>query len=52
MVCFCLSLTELFVCLFVFQHDILDVNDIFRDLGTMVHEQGDMIGECLFLKEV
>ncbi len=26
------------------QHDILDINDIFRDLGTMVHEQGDMIG--------
>ncbi len=27
------------------QHDIVDINDIFRDLGTMVNEQGDMIGE-------
>ena len=27
------------------QHDIVDINDIFRDLGTMVHEQGDLVGE-------
>jgi t-SNARE complex subunit (syntaxin) len=26
------------------ENDILDINDIFRDLGTMVHEQGDVIG--------
>jgi type I site-specific restriction endonuclease len=23
--------------------DILDINDIFRDLGTMVHDQGDLV---------
>jgi len=28
-----------------FQADIVDVNMIFKDLGTMVHEQGEMIGE-------
>uniref|UniRef100_A0A3Q0QVI0 Syntaxin-7 n=1 Tax=Amphilophus citrinellus TaxID=61819 RepID=A0A3Q0QVI0_AMPCI len=27
--------------------DIVDINDIFKDLGMMVHEQGDMIGENL-----
>ena len=38
----------LLMCNFVMlQHDILDINDIFRDLGTMVHEQGDMIGIVL-----
>ena len=26
------------------QSDILDVNEIFKELGTMVYEQGDMIG--------
>ena len=26
------------------QHDIVDINDIFRDLGTMVHDQGEVIG--------
>jgi len=29
----------------VFQSDITNINDIFRDLGMMVHEQGDMIGK-------
>ncbi len=29
----------------VFQLDITDINEIFRDLGMMVHEQGDMIGK-------
>ncbi len=29
----------------VFQSDITDINEIFRDLGMMVHEQGDMIGK-------
>ena len=23
----------------------MDVNEIFRDLGTMIHEQGEMIGK-------
>lgn len=31
------------------QADITDINDIFKDLGMMVHEQGDMIGELLSL---
>jgi t-SNARE complex subunit (syntaxin) len=26
--------------------DILDINDIFRDLGTMVHDQGELVGKC------
>jgi len=29
---------------FLPQHDILEINDIFRDLGRMVFEQGDLIG--------
>ena len=38
---------DLFLCsvLFSWQADIVGVNEIFRDLATMVHEQGDMIGE-------
>lgn len=31
---------------FLFQSDITDINEIFKDLGMMVHEQGDLIGEC------
>uniref|UniRef100_A0A3P9PDE5 Syntaxin-7 n=1 Tax=Poecilia reticulata TaxID=8081 RepID=A0A3P9PDE5_POERE len=27
------------------ESDITDINDIFKDLGMMVHEQGDMIGD-------
>ncbi|CAB3989694.1 syntaxin-7-like isoform X1 [Paramuricea clavata] len=27
------------------ESDIMDVNEIFRDLGTMIHEQGEMIGK-------
>ncbi len=27
------------------QHDITDINDIFRDLGSMVNDQGEMIGK-------
>ena len=27
------------------QNDILDVNDIFRDLSQMVHEQGTVVGK-------
>lgn len=34
------------------QHDILDINDIFRDLGTMVHEQGGMVGESIQLYKI
>ena len=42
-----------------FQSDIVDVNTIFKDLATMVHEQGTMVGYyiystwkyyCLFLR--
>lgn len=32
--------------------DIVDINDIFKDLGMLVHEQGDMIGEDLSLTEL
>lgn len=27
------------------QADILDINEIFKDLGMMIHEQGDVIGK-------
>lgn len=27
------------------QADIMDINEIFKDLGMMIHEQGDMIGK-------
>lgn len=29
----------------LFQSDILDVNQIFKDLAVMIHDQGEMIGE-------
>lgn len=29
-----------------FQSDMLDVNQIIKDLASMVHEQGDTIGRC------
>ena len=32
----------IFVCLL--QTDIVDINDIFRDLATMVHDQGELVG--------
>ena len=28
-----------------FQGDVLDINEIFRELGTMIHEQGEVIGK-------
>jgi len=34
---------------FVLQADILDVNQIFRDLGMLVHEQGEVVGNDFFL---
>lgn len=27
------------------QSDIMDINEIFKDLGMMIHEQGDVIGK-------
>lgn len=35
------------------QADIMDVNQIFKDLAVMIHDQGDIIGEyahqsCMF----
>lgn len=30
---------------FFSQSDIMDVNQIFKDLAVMIHDQGDMIGE-------
>ena len=38
--------------LYLLQGDILDVNTIFKDLATMVHEQGDMIGKFLFAVKI
>mgnify|MGYP000286006809 CR=1 FL=1 len=29
----------------VFQSDIMDVNQIFKDLGMLVHEQGETLGK-------
>jgi len=34
----------LFIYLFILQSDIVDVNEIFKDLAIMVHEQGETIG--------
>ena len=34
--------------LFNFQSDIMDVNQIFKDLALMVHEQGELVGEFCF----
>lgn len=31
------------------QADILDVNQIFKDLAMMIHDQGDMIGKCVWV---
>lgn len=31
------------------QADILDVNQIFKDLAMMIHDQGDMIGKCVWI---
>lgn len=33
--------------LFSLQRDIVDVNQIFKDLGMLVHEQGEMIGKLV-----
>lgn len=30
---------------FFLQADIMDINEIFKDLGMMIHEQGDVIGK-------
>ena len=32
------------LCLYL-QSDIMDVNQIFKDLGMLVHEQGEVIGK-------
>lgn len=31
--------------LFPLQADIMDVNQIFKDLAVMIHDQGDLIGK-------
>lgn len=31
--------------MFLLQADIMDINEIFKDLGMMIHEQGDVIGK-------
>lgn len=37
-----MSITAMLVSL---QADIMDINEIFKDLGMMIHEQGDVIGK-------
>jgi len=32
-------------CVVAVQEDIVAVNQIFKDLGLLVHEQGDIIGQ-------
>ena len=29
------------------QRDIVEINEIFRDLGNLVHEQGTLVGKFL-----
>lgn len=40
--CYALSNNVMIVSL---QSDIMDINEIFKDLGMMIHEQGDVIGK-------
>ena len=40
-------LVHFYVCVCLSQTDILDINDIFRDLGTMVNDQGELVGKLL-----
>lgn len=35
----------MYVNVFILQADIMDINEIFKDLGMMIHEQGDVIGK-------
>ena len=34
--------------MFYFQKDIMDVNQIFKDLGMLVHEQGEVLGTVYY----
>ena len=43
--------THLIFLFFFFQSDIVDVNEIFKDLAIMVHEQGETIGEIFYISE-
>lgn len=40
----CLVVFNLCLCC-SFQADIMDVNQIFKDLAVMIHDQGEMIGK-------
>lgn len=40
--CYNISVNAMTVSL---QADIMDINEIFKDLGMMIHEQGDVIGK-------
>ena len=42
--CFTVLFNGLLSFTLFFQSDILDVNEIFKDLGTMIQEQGETIG--------
>lgn len=39
------SLCEIIVYFLIMQSDIVGINDIFRDLATLVNEQGEVIGK-------
>uniref|UniRef100_A0A3B3Y9U1 t-SNARE coiled-coil homology domain-containing protein n=1 Tax=Poecilia mexicana TaxID=48701 RepID=A0A3B3Y9U1_9TELE len=39
----CVQLPYVSLCFTVFQSDIMDVNQIFKDLAVMIHDQGEMI---------
>ena len=40
-----IQLPQLILSFCLFQSDIMDVNQIFKDLAVMIHDQGEMIGE-------
>lgn len=43
--CMCVECQSSALPVHLIQHDIVDINDIFRDLGTLVHDQGEVIGK-------
>ena len=45
-------LTEILNIYFHFQSDIMDVNQIFKDLRMLIHEQGEVIGKYMMHLEM
>ena len=48
----CLVFADILNIYFHFQSDIMDVNQIFKDLGMLVHEQGEVIGKYIMHLEI